>query len=74
MRRAHLITGLLLLVFILSACTAAPDLNKSIDSMEKDLNVQNIYGGTCARGNADCAYPGTCGQYIDENGDDYCDR
>lgn len=74
MRRAYFIFGLFLLIFLVSACTTAPALNQSITSMESDLDTDSIYAGTCTRGNTGCAYPGTCGQYIDLDGDSFCDR
>ncbi len=64
----------LFLVLFLTACATAPALNQSIDNMESDLDTQSIYAGSCAQGNSACDYPGSCGQYIDQDGDGLCDR
>jgi len=59
---------ILLLLFITGCATSA--------TVEKPTSVIEEPDGklTCPRGITDDAYPGICGQYVDNNKDGFCDH
>jgi hypothetical protein len=44
------------------------------ETLETKTLEENIYSGSCPKGLINDPYPGECGQYIDKNNDNICDR
>jgi protein involved in sex pheromone biosynthesis len=70
MKKTNIILIILLTLFLIG-CS---NIKNSQDNIEIEKIEENIYSGSCPKGLINDTYPGECGQYIDKNQDNICDR